>query len=219
MVTRVPSSVIVPIDSSLLKEIDFSLIKEIDFSLIQLRKAADSGDADAQYKLGVRYEKGEGVSADPVEAAKWYKLAADQGNTLAAQALAALTIAHPEIGKNPQSAEHKVSIRDISASDTGLHITLHRPASNIIGPDMSSKLEDHYKRSSDAADRSKAVHQSASNTFAADARKLRKHFKAQDSAAASDYNLLKKNLAIGGVLGLTGLAFLAKSFFKRKETL
>jgi TPR repeat protein len=35
--------------------------------------------AKAQYNLGVGYEKGEGVPQDPAEAAKWYRLAADQG--------------------------------------------------------------------------------------------------------------------------------------------
>ena len=150
-----------------------------------------------------------------------YQLAADQGNTLAAQALEALTFVHPKRAPKHQFLEHKeakASFGQTSGESILEPVRLHSSAS-VIGPDMSSKLEDHYKRSSDAADRSKAVHQSASNTFAADARKLRKHFKAHDSAAASDHNLLKKNLAIGGVLGLTGLAFLAKSFFKRKETL
>jgi TPR repeat protein len=32
----------------------------------------------AQYNLGVCYDKGEGVSKDPVEAAKWYRKAAEQ---------------------------------------------------------------------------------------------------------------------------------------------
>ena len=40
---------------------------------------AKQGDADAQYSLGVMYEKGEGVAKDNKAAVKWYTLAAEQG--------------------------------------------------------------------------------------------------------------------------------------------
>ena len=43
------------------------------------RKAAEQGDADAQYNLGVMYERGLGVSQDYAEAVKWYRKAAEQG--------------------------------------------------------------------------------------------------------------------------------------------
>jgi TPR repeat protein len=45
------------------------------------RKAADQGDAFAQYELGYMYHHGYGVSPDYAEAARWYRKAADQGNT------------------------------------------------------------------------------------------------------------------------------------------
>ena len=45
----------------------------------QLRQAADQGDAEAQYKLGVRYVEGDGVPQDHREAVKWYRLAAERG--------------------------------------------------------------------------------------------------------------------------------------------
>ena len=38
-------------------------------------KAAEQGDADAQYNLGGMYGKGEGVPQDDVEAYKWFNLA------------------------------------------------------------------------------------------------------------------------------------------------
>ena len=47
------------------------------------KKDAESGDAMAQYNLGVMYHSGEGVPQDHAEAAKWYRLAADQGNSFA----------------------------------------------------------------------------------------------------------------------------------------
>ena len=44
------------------------------------RKAADQGDADAQFSLGVMYENGRGVPRDYVKAVAWYRKAADQGD-------------------------------------------------------------------------------------------------------------------------------------------
>ena len=44
------------------------------------RKAAEQGNADAQNRLGVRYDRGEGVSKDVKEAAKWYAKSAAQGH-------------------------------------------------------------------------------------------------------------------------------------------
>ena len=45
-----------------------------------IRLAAEQGDADAQYNLGVMYDNGEGVPEDDAEAVRWYRLAADQGD-------------------------------------------------------------------------------------------------------------------------------------------
>ncbi len=45
-----------------------------------LAVAAEQGDAEAQFKLGVMYEEGEGVPQDDEEAVKWLRLAAEQGH-------------------------------------------------------------------------------------------------------------------------------------------
>jgi TPR repeat protein len=45
-----------------------------------LRKTADQGNAQAQYRLGEMYDNGEGVAADDAEAVKWYRRAAEQGH-------------------------------------------------------------------------------------------------------------------------------------------
>jgi TPR repeat protein len=44
-----------------------------------LFELASGGDADAQYRLGLRFCEGEGVPEDEVEAVKWFCLAAEQG--------------------------------------------------------------------------------------------------------------------------------------------
>src|SRR5436309_9079736 len=40
---------------------------------------AEKGDARAQHNVGVIYDSGRGVTADPVEARRWYERAAAQG--------------------------------------------------------------------------------------------------------------------------------------------
>ena len=40
---------------------------------------AEQGNTDAQYNLGVSYRDGQGVQQDYKEAAKWYRLSAEQG--------------------------------------------------------------------------------------------------------------------------------------------
>lgn len=48
-------------------------------ALTWFRKAAEQGEQDAQYHLGLMYEAGAGVSADPNEALRWFRLSAAQG--------------------------------------------------------------------------------------------------------------------------------------------
>jgi hypothetical protein len=47
------------------------------------RKAAEQGDAAAQYSLGFSYERGRGVPQDSAEAVRWYRKAGDQGDKTA----------------------------------------------------------------------------------------------------------------------------------------
>ena len=49
----------------------------------EIKAAADKGDADAQFKLGVMNERGKDVPKNDVAAAEWYRKAADQGNVAA----------------------------------------------------------------------------------------------------------------------------------------
>src|SRR5687767_5312355 len=47
----------------------------------ELRRLAEAGNADAQMRLGVRYQRGEHeLKQDGTEAVKWFRRAADQGN-------------------------------------------------------------------------------------------------------------------------------------------
>lgn len=55
-----------------------------------VKPLADNGDKEAQYRLGVLYEKGQGVSKNGTEAAVWYRKAADQGHAGAQYSLGQL---------------------------------------------------------------------------------------------------------------------------------
>ena len=50
-------------------------------------KAAEQGDAEAQWHLGRCYRRGNGVAQDEAETAKWYRMAADQGHRYAIEEL------------------------------------------------------------------------------------------------------------------------------------
>jgi TPR repeat protein len=52
------------------------------------RKAAEQGDADAQYNLGLKITYGLGVSPDYAQAEKWIRKAAEQGHAQARNRLA-----------------------------------------------------------------------------------------------------------------------------------
>ena len=46
-------------------------------------QAAEQGDAEVRFNLGVMYANGDGVPEDDAEAVRWYRLAAEQGHARA----------------------------------------------------------------------------------------------------------------------------------------
>ena len=54
-------------------------MKKYILSLTDIRKAAEQGNADAQFNLGWMYYEGEGVPKDDAEAARWFLKSAEQG--------------------------------------------------------------------------------------------------------------------------------------------
>lgn len=54
-----------------------------------VRKLADAGDADAQWRMGVRYHTGAGVLQDDTQAVQWFLRAAEQGHVGAQATLGA----------------------------------------------------------------------------------------------------------------------------------
>ena len=66
-----------------LKGDEFYNRKNYDEAVRWYHKAADQGNANAQYSLGLMYHYGTGVPQSYEEAATWYRKAADQGNAAA----------------------------------------------------------------------------------------------------------------------------------------
>ncbi len=62
---------------------DKSWMGELDDELAQMRKTAEKGDGETQYKLGGRYYKGDGVPESPELAVEWWTKAANQGHVKA----------------------------------------------------------------------------------------------------------------------------------------
>ena len=58
----------------------FVLSKDYARAVKSFRKAANEGNPDAQFNLGVLYSRGHGVPQDHEQAAKWYRKAAEQGD-------------------------------------------------------------------------------------------------------------------------------------------
>jgi TPR repeat protein len=62
--------------------------KAAERKLVEAAKVrAGQGEANAQYSLGNRYRKGEGVPQDDAESVRWFRKAADQGDAQAQYAL------------------------------------------------------------------------------------------------------------------------------------
>ena len=62
------------------------MAKDITEGVKWFRKAAEQGDAEGQYNLGVCYAKGDGVAQDDVTAYMWSNLAAASGSKIAKSA-------------------------------------------------------------------------------------------------------------------------------------
>lgn len=63
---------------------------ESNFLSEPIFEKAKAGDSDAQFKVGLMYANGQGVSKNDIEAVRWYRLAAGQGNAKAQNRLGRL---------------------------------------------------------------------------------------------------------------------------------
>ena len=74
-------------------------------SFVKLQNAAASGDAEAQFRLGLLYRNGDnGVTKDDAEAATWYRKAAEQGYAKAQLTLGYMLAEGLGVAKNDAEA-------------------------------------------------------------------------------------------------------------------
>lgn len=73
-------------------------------SLAVQREGAEAGDPRAAFHLGVRYREGQGVPRDPVEAARWFTLAAENGVPEAQYNLALMLFRGDGVPRQPYQA-------------------------------------------------------------------------------------------------------------------
>jgi len=70
---------------------------------VSLTKRANEGDVNAQLKLGTAYRAGDGVARDFIEAARWFRMAAEQGNVEAQRSLAYILTQDESIRDYPEA--------------------------------------------------------------------------------------------------------------------
>jgi TPR repeat protein len=75
-----------------------------DIDVSELKARAEQGNATAQFYLGIRYAKGQGVPKDPAEAVKWCRKAAEQGYAMAQYILGAMYHYGEGVPKNSVTA-------------------------------------------------------------------------------------------------------------------
>ena len=90
-----------------------------------LTRAAENGQAVAQYRLGTLYERGQGVAADPAKASHWYELAAAQGNRKAMHNLAVFYASKKDM-TNAARWFAKAAALGLSASEFNLAVLYER---------------------------------------------------------------------------------------------
>ena len=98
------------------------------------------GDADAQYSLGILYDDGHGVPRDDTEAAKWFRLAADQGYAMAQNNLGSLYARGAGV---PQDYVQAYMWFALSAEqDNGLAVDNRKAAADEMTPEQIAKAKD-----------------------------------------------------------------------------
>jgi localization factor PodJL len=93
-----------------------------------LRQAALNGNADAAFEIGERYLNGQGVTADPAEALKWFERAAAKGSPGAAFRLG---MAY-EKGHGTQKDRARAKTNYVLAAESGHLKAMHNLAVMIV---------------------------------------------------------------------------------------
>ena len=107
------------------------------------RKAAEQGDAQAQFNLGHCYERGQGVPQDFSEAVKWYRKAAEQGHTSAQENLGACYANGRAVIDDPVQAYPWVKLAEERGCD-GATLTLAMMEGVFLSREQFREAERRY---------------------------------------------------------------------------
>ncbi|HHI76044.1 MAG TPA: sel1 repeat family protein [Gammaproteobacteria bacterium] len=113
-------------------------------ALAALRQAAEAGDAEAQYRLGMLYGNGEGVALDHARAEHWFSQAARQGHEQALLTLAWMyaTGAGVEMDERRARELYLLAADHGSARAQYLVATMYRFGQHGVERDMARAI--HY---------------------------------------------------------------------------
>jgi len=101
----------------------FTLLAQTSPPLAEVRKAAEQGNAAAQFNLGMMYANGQGVTQDYSEAFRWYRKAAEQGNATAQFNLGVMYANGQGVARDDQQAVvwyQKAAIQGIAMAQNNL---------------------------------------------------------------------------------------------------
>jgi TPR repeat protein len=73
----------------------------VNNELVAIMKAAESGDPEAQYKLGFAYDKGKGVDRNAEKSVYWLTKAAEQGHVTSQVRLGVIYFRGEEVPIDP----------------------------------------------------------------------------------------------------------------------
>ena len=83
------------------------VLKNASLAFNYYRRAAEAGDNEAQYRLGVLYKEGRGTPFDLKSAKKWFTRAAKKGHLKARKALEGLRVPLPPVDKPKPKSKPK----------------------------------------------------------------------------------------------------------------
>ena len=102
-------------------------------------KAAEQGDAQAQYNLGNKYADGEGVAEDDKQAVYWYTKAAEQGD---ADAQTVLAYMHIDGEGVPEDVVKAHMWLNIAAADNDDAKSIKRRIEQRMSPSQIEKAQE-----------------------------------------------------------------------------
>jgi TPR repeat protein len=118
-------------------------------TLEQLKHMAESGDAEAQNALGLRYATGDGLKLDEREAVRWFTRAAEQGNVPAQSKLGSIYYSGRGVPADPNRAYFWMVVARLNGDDASrtlapfVRARLTRPQVASIEQDASRWLQQH----------------------------------------------------------------------------